>query len=72
MLNGKNVSILEAILYFGVQSPKEHLLHLKEKVFNKKENSKYGKIMVRINKNLKCHTPKNLPIKTLICLSINK
>ena len=33
MLNGENVSILEAILYFGVQSPNRALLHLKEKVF---------------------------------------
>ena len=65
MLNGKNISILEAILYFGVQSPNRAFTSFKEKVFNKRETASMAKIMVRINKNLKCHTPKNLPIKEI-------
>ena len=33
MLNGENVSILEAILYLVFKVQIEHSLHLKEKVF---------------------------------------
>ena len=66
MLNGENVSILEAILYFGVQSPNRAFTSFKRKGFLiKKKTASMAKIMVRINKNLKCHTPKNLPIKEI-------
>jgi len=66
MLNGKNVSILEAILYFGVQSPNRAFTSFKRKGFLvKKKSASMAKVIVRINKNLKCDTPKNLPIKDI-------
>tara|TARA_Y100001958_G_C21093215_1_gene445679 strand:- start:613 stop:894 length:282 start_codon:yes stop_codon:yes gene_type:complete len=66
MLNGKNISILEAILYFGVQSPNRAFTSFKRKGFLiKKKSASMAKIIVRINKNLKCNTPKNLPIKDI-------
>ena len=66
MLNGKNVSILEAILYFGVQSRNRAFTSFKRKGFLiKKKTASMAKVMVRINKNLKCNTPKNLPTKEI-------
>ena len=67
MLNGETVSILEAILYFGVQSPNRAFTQFKRKGFIiKKKSVSMAKVMVRINKSLKCKTPKNLPIRDII------
>ena len=66
MLNGETVSILEAILYFGVQSPNRAFDNLKEKDLLLKKSVSMAKVIVRINKSLKCKTPKNLPIRDII------
>ena len=67
MLDGGTVSILEAILYFGVQSPNRAFTQFKRKGFIvKKKSVSMAKVMVRLNKNIKCNTPKNLPIRDII------
>ena len=67
MLDGGTVSILEAILYFGVQSPNRAFTQFKRKGFIvKKKSVSMAKVMVRLNKNIKCNTPKILPIRDII------
>ena len=67
MLGVKRISILEAILYFGVQSPNRAFTQFKRKGFIvKKDSVSMAKVIVRINKQLSCKTPENLPIRDII------
>ena len=67
MIEGNRISVLEAVLYFGISNPYETVRGLKKKGFiiNRTEVT-MAKILRRINENLDCKTPKNLPIRDII------
>ena len=67
MLSGHKVSILEAILLFGVQAPNREFTTIKNKGFFIKSNKvSMAKILRRINENAVCKPPENLPYKGII------
>jgi hypothetical protein len=62
MLEGNRVSILEAMLLFGVQSPNVELTRMKRMGFLiKAQKAPMAKIIRRINEYTVCKIPKNLP-----------
>lgn len=66
MLNGNRVSLLEAILLFGVQNPNAELTRLKKDGFLvKSERVSMAKIIRRLNEYTTCSTPNNLPYKEI-------
>lgn len=66
MLDGHRVSLLEAILLFGVQNPNAELTRLKKDGFLvKSERVSMAKILRRINENTSCHPPEQLPYKEI-------
>ena len=67
MLNGNKVSRIESLLIFGVQNFTAVLSNIKKEGYIiQKEAVSMAKILRRINENLKCEVPKNLPIKNII------
>ncbi len=67
MLEGKRVSRIESLILFGVQNFTAVLTTFKRNGFIiKKEKVTMAKIMLRLNKSIKCNSPKNLPIKEII------
>jgi hypothetical protein len=62
MLEGNRVSLLEAMLLFGVQAPNAELTRMKRMGFLiKAQKAPMAKIIRRINKFTVCEVPKNLP-----------
>ncbi len=67
MLAGKRVSRIESLILFGVQNFTAVLTTFKRDGFIiKKEKVTMAKIMLRLNKSIRCNPPKNLPIKEII------
>jgi hypothetical protein len=67
MIEGNRVSRLESLILFGVQNFTAVLTTIKRKGFIiKKTPVSMAKILRRINKDLKCESPKNLPIRDII------
>jgi hypothetical protein len=66
MLEGNRVSLLEALLVFGVQSLNAELGRLKKEGFLvKKDNVSMAKILRRINETTLCEAPKQLPFREI-------
>jgi|TARA_B110000967_G_scaffold189955_1_gene214180 hypothetical protein len=66
MIEGNRISRIESLLLFGVQNFTAVLTTIKRKGFIVKKTSvSMAKIIRRINKNLKCEAPKNLPIRDI-------
>ena len=66
MIEGNRVSRLESLLLFGVQNFTAVLTLIKRKGFIvKKTPVSMAKIIRRINKDLECEAPKNLPIRDI-------
>jgi len=62
MLEGHRVSLLEAMLLFGVQAPNAELARMKKNGFIiKSQRAPMAKIIRRINDYAVCKIPKNLP-----------
>lgn len=67
MLSGHAVSLIEAILLFGVQNPNAEFTRMKNDGFLiKAAKVPMSKIMRRINEYTICKPPGNLPIKEII------
>ena len=67
MIEGNRVSRIESLLMFGVQNLPEAIKAVKKKGFVvKKTQITMAKILRRLNKDLSCETPKNLPIRDII------
>ena len=67
MIEGHKVSRIESLILFGVQNLPEAVKAVKKKGFIiKKTPITMAKIIRRLNKDLKCETPKNLPIRDII------
>lgn len=66
MLAGHRVSLLEAILLFGVQNPNAELTRLKKDGFLvKSERVSMAKIVRRVNEFAVCQPPQQLPFKEI-------
>ena len=66
MLAGHRVSLLEALLIFGVQSLNAELGRLKKDGFLiKKQTVSMAKILRRINEITKCDPPSQLPFREI-------
>ena len=62
LLEGHKISLLEALLLFGVQSPNRALTSMKRDGFYiKSQKVAMAKIIRRINEYTKCEVPNNLP-----------
>lgn len=62
LLNGHAVSLVEAMLLFGVQSPNRAITNLKREGFIlKSQRVPMAKIIRRINEHTLCTVPDNLP-----------
>jgi hypothetical protein len=67
MLEGNRVSILEAMLLFGVQNPNAELTRLRKMGFLvKAQKAPMAKIIRRINEYASCKVPKNLPYTEIL------
>jgi hypothetical protein len=67
MLEGHLVSLLEAILVFGVQSLNAELARLKKDgFFIKDEKVSMAKVLRRANEYAVCRPPDNLPFKEIV------
>jgi len=66
MLEGHRVSLLEAILLFGVQGPNAEIGRMKKDGFLiKHQKVPMAKIITRINKYVKCSVPDALPYREI-------
>lgn len=66
MLSGEKVSLLEAILIFGVQGPNQAIFQLKKKGFLiKSQRVPMVKVLKRINEMAVCKVPSNLPVEEI-------
>ena len=66
MLEGNHVSILEAILLFGVQSPNVTFTQFKKEGFRiESQKVSMAKILRRTNQFAICKPPENLPYKEI-------
>lgn len=66
MLEGHRVSLLEAILLFGVQGPNAELARMKKSGFLiKSRKVPMAKIIRRINEYAICKVPENLPYQEI-------
>ena len=66
MLEGNRVSLLEAMLLFGVQSPNRVFTTFKRKGFKiDYQKVSMAKILRRINEFTLCKAPQNLPYKEI-------
>lgn len=67
MLEGNRVSLLEAMLVFGVQNLNAELARLKGDGFMiKRGRVSMAKILRRANEMCMCQPPKNLPFKEIV------
>jgi hypothetical protein len=67
MLEGNRVSLLEAILVFGVQSLNAELARLKKDGFIiRSEKVSMAKVLRRANEFAECKPPSNLPFKEIV------
>ena len=67
MIEGNRVSRIESLLMFWVQNLPEAIKAVKKKGFVvKKTQITMAKILRRLNKDLSCEAPKNLPIRDII------
>ena len=66
MLGGHRVSLLEAMLLFGVQNPNAELARMKKDSFLiKSQRVPMAKIIRRINEFTLCNVPENLPYREI-------
>ena len=66
MLEGNRVSLLEAILLFGVQGPNAEIGRMKKDGFIiRSQRVPMAKIITRINKYVSCSVPDNLPYREI-------
>ena len=66
MLDGNPVSLLEALLLFGVQNPNAELTRMrKDNLRIESKRVPMAKIIVRINKFVQCSVPEHLPYREL-------
>lgn len=66
MLEGHHVSLLEAILLFGVQSLNAELARMKKEGFLiRHQRVPMAKIVTRANKYVKCSVPDSLPYREI-------
>lgn len=66
MLEGKPISLLEAILLFGVQGPNAELARMKKDGFLiKSQRVPMAKIIRRLNEYTECKVPEGLPYKEI-------
>ena len=67
MLEGHFISLLEAILLFGVQNPNAEIARIKKDGFPiKSRRVPMTKILVRANKFAECKPPVELPHKEIL------
>lgn len=67
MLEGHAVSLLEAILLFGVQGPNAEFARMKRDGFLiKTRKVPMAMILRRINEYAVCRPPENLPVKEIV------
>ena len=67
MLEGHRVSLLEAILLFGVQGPNAEFARLKKDGFIvKSQKVPMAKIIRRVNEYTVCKVPDNLPYTEIV------
>lgn len=67
MLLGGRVSLLEAILLFGVQNPNAEFARIKKSGYLvKSQRVPMAKIIKRINKYTVCSVPEDLPYREII------
>lgn len=66
LLGGHAISIIEAMLLFGVQSPTRAITNLKREGFIiKSQRVPMAKIIRRVNEYTICKVPKDLPYKEI-------
>lgn len=66
MLEGHHVSLLEAMLLFGVQGPNAEFGRMKKEGFLiKSQKVPMAKIIRRINEYTECKVPSNLPYREI-------
>lgn len=66
MLEGNPVSLLEAILFFGVQNPNAEFTRIKKDGYRlETKRVPMAKIIVRINKHVQCSVPDHLPYREI-------
>lgn len=66
MLEGNPVSLIEAILLFGVQNPNAEFARMKEDHFIiKSKRVPMAKIIIRLNKFISCSVPDYLPYREI-------
>lgn len=66
LLEGHRVSLLEAMLLFGVQNPNAELARMKKDNFLiKSQRVPMAKIIRRINEYTECKVPENLPYREI-------
>jgi hypothetical protein len=67
MLAGHRVSLLEAILLFGVQAPNAEFTRIKRQNFIvRSEKVPMARILVRIKKYTNCEAPSDLPTREIL------
>jgi hypothetical protein len=67
MLDGNRVSLLEAILLFGVQAPNAEFTRIKRQNFIvKSQKVPMARIMARIQKYTACEAPSELPTREIL------
>lgn len=65
LLEGNRVSLLEAMLLFGVQNPNAEFTRLRKDFNLKSERVAMAKIIVRLNKYVNCTVPDKLPYREI-------
>jgi hypothetical protein len=66
MLDGHRISLLEAMLLFGVKNPNAELARMKRDGFLiKSERAPMAKILRRVNEHTLCKVPAALPYKEI-------
>lgn len=65
MLDGNPISLLEAILLFGVQNPNAEITRIKKDFMVESKRVPMAKIIVRINKYVQCSVPDDLPFREI-------
>lgn len=66
LLNGNPVTLLEAMLLFGVQNPNAELTRIKKAGFIVSSKPvPMAKIIRRLNEQINCSLPSNLPYKEI-------
>ena len=66
MISGNYISLLEALLIFGVQNPNAELTRIRQDGYIiGSQRVSMAKIMARINRYVHVDTPDNLPIREI-------